>query len=234
MQIIETVKQHPYMVGGAVIGGVVLIYLLSDDVESGGSMVVSGPSPDQVAAGTQLQAMAYAAQDNQNARIAELQQLEVTAGAAIEAAYIEARSRFDLATLEGNLLKHNIDTAAYKDVTISSLEAAVANRQIDLEGFRTAEASINTQTALNYEFRLGKKELQNENKQDKRGNKTARKYIDVLPKIANTNAGVVKDANTKSLIGGIIDGVFGIAGGVVNRNSMPVETKKPKKKGNKK
>lgn len=265
MQILETVKDHPYATGAVVIGAsaVILFLMSSGDEDNGnvydGGYMVSGPSDAQVAAGTALQAMQMEFAANREELAAQLKLADITAGAAIEAETIKANSAFDLTKIAADLQVYNINKSAETTQQGNVLAAMVAEKNIGLETFRIEEASKNTALQVNaardfafydrsLDFKTDKKGLDVVKKLGKKElNVTkvlGKKQLQVTKKLGVIAGNVQQDANTKGLIGGIINGVFGIAGNVVNKTSinktntaakssyMPVETKK--KKGGKK
>lgn len=241
--MLETIKEHPYITAGAVVGGGIILYMLAGSGDgtselNAGGVIMSGPTPEQVAAGTQLQALQLEAADRQQDRQNQLQLAELSAAAAATAANMEATSRFNIAQLESDTLRYQIAKSVERDLGVSTLEASVASQQMDLEAFRISEGSANTKIALDYEYNLAvnqqaydyvidKKTLKNENKANKRATNLGKKVVKAQVKIAKTGASVTKDANTKNLIGGIINGVFGIANNVTSK-SMATQAKKKK------
>jgi len=262
LQILETVKSHPYATGAVVIGaGAVLLFLTrNNDDDSGnvydGGYMVSGPSDAQVAAGTALQVASMEAASYREEIAGQTRLAEITAGAAIEAENIKANSAFNLAQMAADLQTLNINKSAETSQQSNVLTAMIAEKTLGLETLRVNEASKNTalqvaaardvalydrtldfktdQKALGVVKKLGFKELQVTAKLGK-------KQLDVAKKLGKLNTKAAVDINrnnnTTKLVGGILNGVFGIAGKVVNKTNtaaktsyMPVETKKKKGK----
>ncbi len=249
MQIVETMKAHPYATGAIIIGGGALIlFLMSGDDDSSnvydGGIMLSGPSDAQVAAGVAMSnmQMEFAALREENA--AQLRLAEITKGAEVETANIEANSQFNLAKIASDLQTFNIVKSAETTQFANTLQAQVAEKQIGLETLRINEASKNTQAqisatkevalydrtldfetdkkAINTAKILGRKELNVTKdlgkKSIKAATKLGKKQLNVQKKLGKVNAGVQKDAATKGLVGGIIGGLFGLAKPLVSSN----------------
>lgn len=269
MQIIETIKAHPYATGAIVLGaGALFIFLTSDgDDDSGnvydGGYMVSGPSDAQVAAGVALQSrqMDLAAQQSEIA--AQLKLADITAGAAIEAEQIKASSAFNLAEMSVALQRYNIEKSAETAQHVNTLSAMVADKSLDLEYFRTEEASRNTALAIASEYdyavydrTLDLRETQIETKAAKKvakkglkvAEKLGLKQLEVQKKLGVIAGDVAITKSKNDLIGGIIGGIFGLGGKVIDKTTslanpnvtnktntaakvsvMPVEGKKDKK-----
>jgi hypothetical protein len=260
MQILETVKDHPYATGAVVIGaGAVILFLMSSGDDDSGSVydggyMVSGPSDAQVAAGTALQAMQMEFAANREELAAQLKLADITAGAAIEAETIAATRDFNLAQIASDLQKFNITKSAETSMQSNILAASVAEKSINLEAFRIEEASKNTALQVDAAYDIAMYDRTLDFKTDKKVINTAKvlgkkelevtktlgkKQLQVTKKLGKISGDVQKDASTKGLIGNIIGGIFSLGSSVITNKTnnaakssyMPVETKKDKKKG---
>lgn len=126
--MLESIKAHPYVAGGAVIGGLLLVYLLSG---SGGGTSVSTPSPtDPTAAGTDFQAQSLAAGVQTTQINAALDAAKTADATNITLAGIDAQSKFDIAQLSGGIAMAQINAAQAVTQQTNALTAQVQEQQI--------------------------------------------------------------------------------------------------------
>lgn len=168
--MLETVKKHPYLFGGAAIGTVIIIYLAS----SGGSQTVStGPSSESVAAGNalqmaQLQSQAYAGQIN-----AELQAREQDNAAQIELAKIQGQYGYDLAELQSNVALAEINANQQSTALVSTLQAQVAQSEITADQQKHLQSETTTRSLYEGLFSVQRAQIESSvaisKQQNKRG-----------------------------------------------------------------
>lgn len=150
MSILTEVKQHPYVVGGAVIAVIAVVFLFGG---SGGAASSSAGGMSDVGAGDALQAAQLAAQTQISGQQTALQGQAAQIGGAIQLANIQAQSSADANAVAASIAMAQINSQAQSQQLHDTLsyQALVDNNntKVDLASISSNTTIQQTATVAN-------------------------------------------------------------------------------------
>ncbi len=219
-KLLEPVKKHPFLIGGAIIGGAVVLYLIYKAQRSGGAVAVqqqpqaAGVDPTaSLAASVQLQEAAYQLQGQTN----QIQGTLDLAGLQAKSA-LALQSEQDASTLANNELAAQVatfqigsqtDLAKYQTAATENVQLQGLTTQVQLATIETGlqEAIANTNAAVAVSSIQSSADVQKTLATLQA--QTMQHEADVTSNVQLAQIGAQKQASTISGIGGIVGSVLG-------------------------